>query len=76
MTNRDFAKALTLTNQTLQLLKDLHGSRGRIQKSIQAIQVSIREMERVVKELVKNWHNSTNLPCRDYIKVKMPLKKG
>lgn len=49
MTNSDQAKLVSLSNTTLQLLKDLNSSRDRINKSIQAVRVSIREMQRVDK---------------------------
>lgn len=50
MVNADRAKLLSLTNSTLQLLKDLHSSRARINKSIQSIRVAIKEMIRVDKK--------------------------
>jgi transposase len=53
MVNRDQVKLVSLSHTTLQLLKDLKGSRDRILKSIQAIQVSIREMQRVDKTTAK-----------------------
>lgn len=50
MVNADRAKLLNLTNSTLQLLKDLNSSRTRINKSIQSIQVAIKEMIRIDKK--------------------------
>lgn len=49
MTNADRAKLISLSNNTLQLLKDLMSSRERIHKAYQAIEVSIKEMERIDK---------------------------
>jgi transposase len=49
MVNRDEAKLVSPSNATLQLLKDLLASRTRINKSIQAINVSVRELQKVDK---------------------------
>ncbi len=49
MTNADKVQLVTLSNKTLMLIKDLMSNRDRINKSYQAIKVSIREMERVDK---------------------------
>ena len=49
MVNADRAKLVSPSNKTLQLLKDLLASRTRINKSIQSIKVSLRELVRVDK---------------------------
>jgi transposase len=49
MVNRDEARLISPSNQTLQLLKDLLASRTRIDKSIQSINVSVRELQKVDK---------------------------
>lgn len=49
MVNSDEAKLVSPSNQTLQLLKDLLASRTRIGKSIQSINVSVRELQKVDK---------------------------
>lgn len=49
MVNRDDAKLVSPSNATLQLLKDLLAARSRISKSIQAINVSVRELQKVDK---------------------------
>lgn len=54
MTNADQAKLVTLSNKTLQRIKDLVSSRDRIKKSLQSIKVSIKEMERVDKATAKD----------------------
>jgi len=49
MVNADNAKLVSPSNQTLLLLKDLLASRTRINKSIQSISVSVRELAKVDK---------------------------
>lgn len=49
MTNADKAKLVSLSNETLQLIKDLMSSRDRIGKALQSIKISMKEMERVDK---------------------------
>jgi len=49
MVNVDQVKLISPSNQTLQLLKDLLASRTRIDKSIQSIRVSVRELQKVDK---------------------------
>jgi transposase len=49
MVNADSAKLISPANGTLQLLKDLLACRTRINKSIQAIKVSVRELQKVDK---------------------------
>ncbi|HUC79866.1 MAG TPA: transposase [Flavisolibacter sp.] len=49
MVNADQAKLISPSNQTLQRLKDLLACRTRINKSIQAIKVSVRELQKVDK---------------------------
>jgi len=49
MSNQDQAKLITLSNKTLLLLKDLMASRTRIHKAYQAIEISLKEMERIDK---------------------------
>ena len=46
MTKADNVRLVALSNQTLMLIKDLMNNRDRINKSIQSIKVSIKEMER------------------------------
>lgn len=75
MTNRDLAKLVTLTNQTLQLLKDLHSSRDRIMKSIQAIRVSVREMERVDKATGKELAGLNKPALQGLLKSKNAIEK-
>jgi transposase len=57
MVNRDEAKLVSPSNGTLQLLKDLLAGRARINKCIQSLKVSAKELQRVDKasgkELVK-----------------------
>lgn len=53
MTNSDKARFVTVSNKTLQLIKDLMTSRKRVKKSIQSIKVSVKEMERVDKPTAK-----------------------
>jgi len=53
MTNSDKVKLVSLSNKTLQLIKDLMSNRDRINKSFQSIKVSISEMERVDKATAK-----------------------
>lgn len=49
MTNSDKAKLVTLSNKTIQLIKDLMTSRNRIKKSLQSIKISIKEMVSIDK---------------------------
>ena len=49
MTNSDKSKLVTLSNKTIQLIKDLMTSRNRIKKSLQSIKISIKEMESIDK---------------------------
>lgn len=49
MTNSDKVQLVSLSNKTLMLIKDLMSNRDRINKSYQAIKVSIGEMQRVDK---------------------------
>ena len=49
LTNADQAKLVSISNKTLQLLKDMMSSRERIHKAYQAIEVSIKEMEQIDK---------------------------
>jgi len=55
MTNSDKVKPVSLSNKTLQLIKDLMSNRERINKSYQSIKVSISEMERVDKATGKEF---------------------
>jgi len=75
MTNCDKAKLVSLSNETLQLIKDLMCSRDRINKAIQSIKVSVREMERVDKIAGKEIAKLNKAALTGLLKSKAAIEK-
>lgn len=75
MVNKDQAKLVSLSNTTLQLLKDLNGSRDRVLRSIQSLQVSVREMQRVDKSTAKELAQLNKAALQGLKKSKCAIEK-
>lgn len=75
MTNSDQAKLVTLSNKTLQCIKDLVSSRDRIKKSLQSIKVSMKEMELVDKATAKELRKLNKAALSGLLKSKEATEK-
>jgi transposase len=75
MTNSDKAMLVTLSNKTLQLIKDLMTNRNRVKKSIQSIKVSVKEMERVDKATAKELKKLNKPAMTGLLKSKEAIEK-
>lgn len=75
MTNSDKAMLVTLSNKTLQLIKDLMTNRKRVKKSIQSIKVSVKEMERVDKATAKELNKLNKPALTGLMKSKEAIEK-
>lgn len=75
MTNCDTVKLVTLSDKTLQLIKDLSTCRGRINKSYQSIKVSINEMEAIDKATSKELIKLNQAALKGLLKSKEAIEK-
>jgi len=75
MVNADQAKLISPSNGTLQLLKDLLACRTRISKSIQSINVSVRELARIDKASGKELADLNKAALEGLRKSKTAIEK-
>lgn len=74
MTNADQAKLISLSSNTLQLIKDHMSNRDRIGKSIQSIKTSMKEMERVDKATGKELARLNKPALTGLVKTKKAIE--
>ncbi|RYY42621.1 MAG: IS110 family transposase [Chitinophagaceae bacterium] len=75
MVNKDEAKLVSPSNGILQLLKDLLACRTRINKSIQSLKVSVRELQRVDKASGKELDKLNKAALEGLKKSKTAIEK-